>query len=257
MFLTTVTRGVFMTNIRTQTLLWIAIVIFLPGCAVREILDVPTQAQLSQVEKSRVFPNNYDAVWAATTKSLVIFGVSIQSQDKSSGNISTDWILEKEAIGVFTTGSRFKASVLIEKKSSSSTLVTVIPIFEIRVSDKANWQPGGRKNNHKDVEKKLLDAIQSNLESTPNAVAVKTPVTPAAIVEPTSQPVQSSPNASSQKMTVQQVQKRLSELGYQPGPSDGKMGKNTVEALKKFQKDNNLAITGQTTDETIAKLLQK
>lgn len=63
--------------------------------------------------------------------------------------------------------------------------------------------------------------------------------------------------SSPQSMTIAQIQQRLSQLGYKPGPADGKMGKNTIEALKKFQQDNNLTNTGRADNETVAKLLQK
>jgi len=61
-------------------------------------------------------------------------------------------------------------------------------------------------------------------------------------------------NPSSESMTVLQVQQRLIELGYNPGPADGIMGKSTVSALKKFQQDNSLSITGRADSETVAKL---
>jgi len=57
-----------------------------------------------------------------------------------------------------------------------------------------------------------------------------------------------------QPMTVLQVQQRLIELGYNPGPADGIMGKSTVSALKKFQQDNSLSITGRADSETVEKL---
>ena len=41
-----------------------------------------------------------------------------------------------------------------------------------------------------------------------------------------------------------QVQKNLSGLGYNPGPIDGLMGLKTREAIKTFQRDNRLNITG-------------
>jgi len=59
---------------------------------------------------------------------------------------------------------------------------------------------------------------------------------------------------STQPMTVLQVQQRLIELGYNPGPADGIMGKSTVSALKKFQQDNSLSITGRADSETVAKM---
>jgi hypothetical protein len=58
--------------------------------------------------------------------------------------------------------------------------------------------------------------------------------------------------------TVEQVQKKLQELGYDPGPADGLWGKKTEAAVKKFQKDHGLAVTGKLDEDTKEKLgLQK
>ena len=53
---------------------------------------------------------------------------------------------------------------------------------------------------------------------------------------------------------VEQVQKRLRELGYDPGPVDGIMGRKTTEAIKSFQTDNSLLVTGELNDATLKKL---
>lgn len=53
---------------------------------------------------------------------------------------------------------------------------------------------------------------------------------------------------------VEQAQKRLTELGYTPGPADGKMGKKTMTAIKSFQKDNALQETGELNEVTKKKL---
>jgi peptidoglycan hydrolase-like protein with peptidoglycan-binding domain len=70
-------------------------------------------------------------------------------------------------------------------------------------------------------------------------------------------PAQAKTESSSPSMTTAQIQQRLSELGYQPGSADGKIGKSTIKALKKFQQDNNLPITGKADNETVNKLRQK
>jgi len=144
-------------------LLIVSMVILLEACAIAQITDVPSKDEASQIEKARVYQKSYDAVWAATIKSLATNGVPIQSQDKASGSISTDWMVEKEAIGIFTTGSRVRANILVEKQGETSTLVTVTPAFQIKVSDKANWSPTQRKRQHVNAEKRLLDAIQTHL----------------------------------------------------------------------------------------------
>jgi len=47
------------------------------------------------------------------------------------------------------------------------------------------------------------------------------------------------------------VQKELTEMNYNPGPVDGLMGKKTALAIKAFEKDQNLPITGKITKALI------
>ena len=54
--------------------------------------------------------------------------------------------------------------------------------------------------------------------------------------------------------TVLDVQKQLKGLGYDPGPVDGVLGKQTEGAIKKFQSSNNLAVTG-VVDSSTASIL--
>ena len=57
------------------------------------------------------------------------------------------------------------------------------------------------------------------------------------------------PNAS-----VKLAQKHLKILGYEPGQADGLWGKKTVEAVKSFQRDSGLDVTGKLNDDTIQQL---
>jgi Putative peptidoglycan binding domain len=53
---------------------------------------------------------------------------------------------------------------------------------------------------------------------------------------------------------LMQVQRRLKELGHDPGPIDGQLGSQTQAALKAFQTDYGLAATGEIDTETRAAL---
>lgn len=64
-------------------------------------------------------------------------------------------------------------------------------------------------------------------------------------------------DSRSRPLTNIEIQKRLLSLGYKAGSANGVMGAKTVEALKKFQADNELTVTGVADDETVAKLAQK
>ena len=80
---------------------------------------------------------------------------------------------------------------------------------------------------------------------------------PAAPREPSpapARPQQAAPEAESEGMTVYELQDRLAALGYKPGTVDGVLGPRTVDALKKFQSDKNLAVTGTINAETIRAL---
>jgi peptidoglycan hydrolase-like protein with peptidoglycan-binding domain len=53
---------------------------------------------------------------------------------------------------------------------------------------------------------------------------------------------------------IRQVQEALKAKGHDPGPVDGTMGAETQEALRAFQKAEDLPVTGQLDSETISKL---
>jgi peptidoglycan hydrolase-like protein with peptidoglycan-binding domain len=52
--------------------------------------------------------------------------------------------------------------------------------------------------------------------------------------------------------TVLRVQQVLAELGYAPGTIDGAWGQKTAEAVRAFQRDRNMALTGSLTPELLA-----
>lgn len=52
--------------------------------------------------------------------------------------------------------------------------------------------------------------------------------------------------------TILRVQQVLAELGYAPGVIDGAWGHNTAEAVRAFQRDRNMAMTGTITPELLA-----
>ena len=49
---------------------------------------------------------------------------------------------------------------------------------------------------------------------------------------------------------VQQVQQRLTELGFSPGSTDGDFGRKTVEAVQAFQAYCQIDVTGQVDEDT-------
>ena len=55
-------------------------------------------------------------------------------------------------------------------------------------------------------------------------------------------------------MIVTKVQKRLLDLGYDPGPVDGCLGPKTTEAIRSYQGDNQMPPSGDITSELVKSL---
>lgn len=53
---------------------------------------------------------------------------------------------------------------------------------------------------------------------------------------------------------IEQVQKALKQQGHDPGRVDGVMGAQTTAALRAYQKEQGLSVTGRLDDATLAKL---
>ena len=53
---------------------------------------------------------------------------------------------------------------------------------------------------------------------------------------------------------VQSIQQLLTELGYSPGPSDGIIGKRTIAAIKAFQYEMDIDMTGEVSEELLVGL---
>lgn len=57
-------------------------------------------------------------------------------------------------------------------------------------------------------------------------------------------------------LSVADAQRKLAELGYNPGPADGAAGGRTATALRAFQKDRRLDVTGRLDAATAAELMK-
>ena len=54
---------------------------------------------------------------------------------------------------------------------------------------------------------------------------------------------------------VEMAQLKLTELGYDPGPMDGQMGKRTHQAIQQFQRDQGLATDGILSCDLLANMV--
>ncbi len=53
---------------------------------------------------------------------------------------------------------------------------------------------------------------------------------------------------------VREAQRALRDLGYQPGPLDGVVGRRTKEALTRYQRAERIQVTGRLDPETMVRL---
>ena len=95
---------------------------------------------------SRTYKSSYSSVWKATVQSLVEGGDSIQSQDKETGTISTEWFVLKEPL-IWSRGWRVRENILIEKVSNDETKVTLHLLFHNKIRDD-EWRPASNENDY-------------------------------------------------------------------------------------------------------------
>jgi hypothetical protein len=57
--------------------------------------------------------------------------------------------------------------------------------------------------------------------------------------------------------TIRWVQKSLKQLGYNPGPIDGAMGRRTAAAIKRYEQRNDMPVTGKMSKALVASLRQQ
>jgi hypothetical protein len=219
------------------------------------------------IPSPRLSNNNFNHLWTVATDKCNDFGWSIANNDKTK----RDLMCQSQSINTTMT--------LRIKFTDNGMYIDVL-------MSSAEWASFGgagmasRTKEYREMKKALQDAL-SEIQSSRKEIMDATPIvrqqisneksvekpngthiieSKPASLKKSRKPViteQAKTESSQQSMTTTQAQKHLSELGYQPDPSDGKIGRKTTEALKKFQQDNNLPVTGKVDNETVNKLHQK
>jgi hypothetical protein len=157
---------------------------------------------------------------------------------------------EKIDVGFISKGAGASLDVMLVDTSTS----------EISWAGNGEWKKGGIFGQGgaafsefaKHITTAAFMSLQSNGTKEPNAINPPEKKRPPSV---TSKGDTEKKNAS--RKVISQVQHHLLNLGYEPGPIDGKLGKGTIEAIKKFQIEYNLTVTGQADMKTIGMLEQK
>ena len=67
-------------------------------------------------------------------------------------------------------------------------------------------------------------------------------------------PFAGKPKLLTDKASIKQTQSLLNDKGYEAGTADGIVGRNTRSAIRAYQKDNELRVTGTVTDQLLLHL---
>ncbi|MBK6744808.1 MAG: peptidoglycan-binding protein [Hydrogenophilales bacterium] len=141
---------------------------------------------------------------------LVTSGALLYQMGKSD-----EWV---DKMGVFSKSSLYEASIPVNDKVTGSFYFPALKPAKIKIGylrgEVRQWI--------------TLDASISE-----SSKAAAPPVTNTATKQDTGS-----------AMPLQEVQRRLALLGYEPGTQDGKYGRMTGQALRRFQTDHGLTVTG-------------
>lgn len=116
------------------------------------------------VPSSKVFKGDYATVWKATMIAVAEGGMSVQSQDKETGFISTDWYVLKQP-ALFSRGWQVRGNVVVKKKDKGSTEVIPKLVFQNKIGDN-EWRPASDNNTYAPkMNSDFYAAIQKNLDN--------------------------------------------------------------------------------------------
>jgi hypothetical protein len=88
--------------------------------------------------------------------------------------------------------------------------------------------------------------------------AVAEPARQREAVPAVEQPVAAEPEVRlGSRETIRWVQKSLKQLGYNPGPIDGALGRRTAAAIKRYEQRNDMPVTGKMSKALVASLSEQ
>lgn len=132
---------------------------------------------------------------------------------------------------------------------------SLLVVFAISLVGCASMGTVKQKNNEIQGLKNQVSLLETQVQSKDQEVNSLRDALNAKEAEVAKAAVSEKPAASvKSNFSVKDVQKALANAGYDPGKIDGRMGKQTRDALKAFQKANNLTVNGKANKKTWALL---
>jgi len=221
---------------------------FFNGCAETNIQHISSAVRLPE---SNNLHASYSEVWRATIHALSENEI-IKIMDENVGTAVTEYRtvdnIELDALKTALFGKTFKYSYTLNL-SRVNEAKTLVKIKVNLLSQQFGFYERGQSNLELEsyLRKKLFSRIQNKLRSDKSKSRGK--------VSSYNHEHQYPPSAgkipSLSDSLVKRIQQSLLAANYNPGPVDGIMGDKTRKALRNYQKDNQLAVTGSIDDDTI------
>ena len=199
------------------------------------------------------------------TNSLTNFEQLISSYESTGIMDKRQIVALRQALGCdFLLLSRLKAEKLdigfLSKGAGASLDVMLVSgSGEIAWAGSGEWKKGGIFNQggagFDEIAKNIVTLAFKNLRSS-GGTSQNTAFAPEKIEhQVTIQEAKTiNQNEADFKYVIKRAQQKLVVLGYEPGPVDGIPGRKTKNALKNFQQDNGLPVTGNADQKTMDKL---
>jgi|GEM_PF-1393848 len=227
------------------------------------------------------FNRNFNQVWLATIQALAEEEI-IKTINPDVGVVVTEFgtVDKRELIAIDTVfGARtykYSYTINVRKKSPYKTdldIKTNLKMSQIAIYEREQSVPWLESNLRKNLFMRICKQLNPNqayrcaslFSKTGNAER-SSPEPPVKPDLPVKQPSENhsveqpsknhsiSPEKPKPNALILQVQEALRDKGYRPGPVDGLMGRKTRRAIKKFQKDTNIAVTGRADKNTLIAL---
>jgi len=132
---------------------------------------------------------------------------------------------------------------------------SLLTVFAVSLAGCASMGTVKQKNNEIQGLKNQVSLLETQVQGKDQEISSLKDALSAKEAEAAKVAVSEKPAATvKSKFSVKDVQKALANAGYDPGKIDGHMGKQTREALKAFQKANNLTVNGKANKKTWALL---
>jgi len=218
------------------------------------------------------FNRSYMQVWQATVRAIAQEEV-IKTISQDAGIIVTEYgTIEDREVGIIGTiflGKTYKYSFTINllKRNPAKTDVRIktnLKGSQAAIYEREEKIPKVESYMRKDLFIRICNQLYPGQDQRCNSLFsknlphqtkkisnVKKSENPQSSVEKTSSSEVPQVLENKTNTIIFQVQKTLTALGYTPGPIDGMMGGKTQRAIRQFQKDAKIKVTGAPDQNTL------